>query len=92
MTLLRNGRIKDNVISIHIPCGGMTECLQIPIPGRTISIHIPRGGMTIQEIKLDFRIVFQSTSPVGGMTESGEVPEWLKGISIHIPRGGDDSP
>ena len=46
--------------------------------------------MTIQEIKLDFRIVFQSTSPVGGMTESGEVPEWLKGISIHIPRGGDD--
>ncbi len=44
MTLLRNGRIKDDVISIHIP----------------------RGGMTIQEIKLDFRIVFQSTSPVGG--------------------------
>ena len=90
MTLLRNGRIKDNVISIHIPCGGMTECLQIPIPGRTISIHIPRGGMTIQEIKLDFRIVFQSTSPVGGMTALETLNGVTKNISIHIPRGGDD--
>ena len=84
MTLLRNGRIKDDVISTHIPRRGDDHPgNQARLPHR-ISIHIQ--GLTIPAADK-----FQSTSPVGGMTPQYLIRFTDRWISIHIPRGGDDT-